>query len=326
MPLVTVGMVTYNAAPYLRMAIESILGQTYTNFELIISDDESTDETWSIIQSYQDLRIKAFRNKNNIGEYPNRNKVLAKASGKYLIYIDGDDVLYPHGLELMTRMLEAFPESAMALSLPPRSNFIYPCELTPRQIYLFDFFCRNSINHHGFPYTFFRTDVLKKVGPFPEEIKTGDTYIKKLISLDHKVVLIPDGTAWWRTTPGQASESLRKDMSGKIEALKYHQQLLNNDKCPLTSEEKKIAVTNLKGLFMREVIHCYVFRLRLLVAWRVCLQAGLSWRDIPYILKKPDFYYNGEGDSVNPMTDFTKNPFLKKIPATLLVNLCQLKD
>src|SRR5438105_4541179 len=97
-PLVTVITVTYNSAAYVRDAIESVLAQTYDNIEYIIGDDYSTDNTWQIIREYKDERIRAYRNEKNLGEYPNRNKAISLATGKYLIFIDGDDILYPHGI------------------------------------------------------------------------------------------------------------------------------------------------------------------------------------------------------------------------------------
>src|ERR1039458_6787046 len=97
-PKVTVAMVTFNSAKYVAQAIESILAQDFSSFELLICDDCSTDQTWAIIQGYVDTRIRAIRNDKNIGEYANRNQALFRAEGKYLIFIDGDDYLYPHCL------------------------------------------------------------------------------------------------------------------------------------------------------------------------------------------------------------------------------------
>ena len=94
-PLFTVATITYNSSRWVRQAIESVLASSYTDFEYIISDDCSTDDTWDIIQEYKDGRIKAWRNQTNIGEYPNRNIVLRQAKGKYFLFIDGDDLTYP---------------------------------------------------------------------------------------------------------------------------------------------------------------------------------------------------------------------------------------
>ena len=92
-PLVSVITVTYNSEAYVRDAIESILASSYVNFELLIQDDQSVDSTWTIIGEYKDTRIKAVRNEVNIGEYPNRNRALERVTGKYVLFIDGDDMI-----------------------------------------------------------------------------------------------------------------------------------------------------------------------------------------------------------------------------------------
>ena len=68
-PDITIAMVTYNSEQYVEFAVKSILQSGYENFELIISDDHSTDNTWEIIQAIQDPRIRKFQNISNIGEY-----------------------------------------------------------------------------------------------------------------------------------------------------------------------------------------------------------------------------------------------------------------
>src|SRR5258706_6333730 len=100
-PLVTVAMVTYNSARYLTEAIESVLAQEFEDFELLICDDCSRDDTWQIASRYDDPRIRAVRNEFNMGEYQNRNQALRLARGKYVMFLDGDDFLYPHGLGFM---------------------------------------------------------------------------------------------------------------------------------------------------------------------------------------------------------------------------------
>ena len=75
-PLFTVATITYNSSKWVRDAIESILNSTFSDFELLISDDCSSDNTWEIIQTYQDPRITAWRNEQNLGEYANRNKFI----------------------------------------------------------------------------------------------------------------------------------------------------------------------------------------------------------------------------------------------------------
>ncbi len=91
---------------YVGEAIESILTQTFSDFEFIIIDDESTDKTWELIQSYRDERIIAIRNHENLGNYPSRNRGMKMARGKYIAVMDSDDVAMPERLEKQYSHLE----------------------------------------------------------------------------------------------------------------------------------------------------------------------------------------------------------------------------
>lgn len=105
-PKVTVMMMTYNAQQYLREAIESILNQTYKNFELVTYDDGSTDQTPNIIHSYKDSRIRYIRSKKNHGVAYARSHALPLARGEYVAVQDADDISYPNRLEKQVAYLD----------------------------------------------------------------------------------------------------------------------------------------------------------------------------------------------------------------------------
>jgi glycosyltransferase involved in cell wall biosynthesis len=106
-PLVSVAMPVYNAEKYLRYSIESILNQTYANFELIMVNDASTDSSGEIILSYSDPRIRYFENAENLGIVKTRNKCIEQARGKYIAVLDNDDIALPMRLEKQVEFLEA---------------------------------------------------------------------------------------------------------------------------------------------------------------------------------------------------------------------------
>ncbi|GAB3663604.1 hypothetical protein GCM10028791_39020 [Echinicola sediminis] len=85
-PLVSVLMPAYNSEAYIGIAIQSVIDSTYQNWELIITDDNSTDNTLEIARSFEknDDRVKVILNDKNYGDYPNRNKAASHAQGKYL--------------------------------------------------------------------------------------------------------------------------------------------------------------------------------------------------------------------------------------------------
>jgi len=93
-PLVSVILPTYNRVKYIRKAIESVLGQTYRNLELIIINDGSNDKTSKVIYGFakKDQRVKTIKNETNIGLVKSLNKGITKSKGKYIARIDDDDV------------------------------------------------------------------------------------------------------------------------------------------------------------------------------------------------------------------------------------------
>lgn len=308
---VTVVTITYNSSKFVKQAIESVLAQSYTNFEYLISDDCSTDNTWKIIQEYKDNRIRAWKNEKNIGEYPNRNKTLFEAQGEYIIWIDGDDILYPHGLEFMVKMLDAFPESAIALVNEYRPDIIYPVELSPQEIYRYDFFGK-SVTHYGLPYSLFKTKILKKINGFSENYIAGDTYIKKLISQKYKSVLISDGVSWWRQPIGQASSKLKINMTGDIENLKMSCSLLNNKDCPLDDNEKRIATSNLYGSFIRKLIRVYFLKFKLFMGFKIWKESKIKFKHLIYIFRRQKLDYSNKASFDKPLSeDFKNNPYSK---------------
>ncbi len=109
-PRVSVVMAAYNAAPYLEETIESILAQTYSDFELIIVDDGSTDETPQILGRYTDSRIVRLRNKANMGVARARNRGNAAAWGEYIAIQDADDLSTPDRLQKQVAFLDVHPE------------------------------------------------------------------------------------------------------------------------------------------------------------------------------------------------------------------------
>lgn len=110
MPFVSVLMPVYNAENYLREAIESILVQTYENFEFIIINDGSTDKTLDIIREYKDKRIKVLSNEQNRGIVYTLNRGLDSCRGKYAIRMDSDDISLPDRIEKQVGFMENHPD------------------------------------------------------------------------------------------------------------------------------------------------------------------------------------------------------------------------
>ncbi len=111
-PRVSVLMTVYNGLPYLTQAVESVLSQTFTDFEFVIIDDASTDGSVACLQGYADPRIRLVCNERNVGQAASLNKGLALSRAPYVARMDQDDVCLPDRLRQQVNLLEAQPNVA----------------------------------------------------------------------------------------------------------------------------------------------------------------------------------------------------------------------
>ena len=98
-PLVTIAIPTFNRASLLRDCVLAALSQTYQHFEILVSDNASTDETEEVLREFSDRRLRVVRQKTNIGMLPNWNACLAEAKGDYIVFVSDDDRIAPWMLE-----------------------------------------------------------------------------------------------------------------------------------------------------------------------------------------------------------------------------------
>lgn len=112
-PFISIIMLVYNTDKYLQDSINSILAQSYSNFELIIANDGSTDNSKEIILSYRDNRIRYIENQSNQGIVKTRNECIKRAGGKYIAVLDSDDLSLKNRLELQVNFLEKHLEYGM---------------------------------------------------------------------------------------------------------------------------------------------------------------------------------------------------------------------
>lgn len=246
-PLVTIITVTYNSSKYVRKAIESILASSYINFQLIIGDDCSTDDTWSIIQEYRDSRILCYKNEKNIGEYPNRNKAIGLARGEFIFFIDGDDMLFFRGIEDAIREMLRYPECQFGVVNTQSLKCVGPIKIFREDAFNLEFFGGGVIDG-SLTNNVFRTSFLKE-NLFFTEYKFSDTYsrIKFLEKTDVLVLYSIIGA--WRISPNQASQKVdqKKSINEMLHFYKHH---LLNDKSPIKIDvREKIKARYYKSLF-----------------------------------------------------------------------------
>lgn len=123
MARLSIGIPVYNGGQFFRPTLDSLLAQTYTDFELLISDNASTDNTEEIAREYvaRDARVRYFRNETNIGLGPNHNHVFAQARGEYFKFAPADDLYHPTYLERCIEILDRDPAVVIAY---PKTRFI----------------------------------------------------------------------------------------------------------------------------------------------------------------------------------------------------------
>jgi glycosyltransferase involved in cell wall biosynthesis len=245
-PLVSVLMTAYNREKYIGEAIQSVIHSTYPHWELIIVDDGSTDETVNIAREFasKDHRIRVYVNEKNLGDYPNRNKAAEYSKGEYLKYVDSDDLLYPHCLDIMVHYMEKFPAAGYGIGqLPPNRERPYPILLGPEEAYEYNYF-KSSILIKSPLFVIFRKSVFLETGGFPTERMTSDYEMWHLLSQKHAVLLMPQDLAWYRRH-GEQEISDRGKFT--LNYLKVTYKYIRHTQCPLNGRRKKLLLSKLRN-------------------------------------------------------------------------------
>lgn len=179
-PNISVVMPAYNAEKYIGIAIESILQQSYKNFELIIIDDHSTDKTSEVIKRYAaaDARVVSVRNDQNMKISATLNRGLAMAKGTYIARMDADDQSMPTRLQKQYDFLESHPDAVIVgadinvcsetLQKINVRKYNQTDELIRRKIFRYGQFCH--------PVVMFRADVLPSTGGYNASLYDVEDY------------------------------------------------------------------------------------------------------------------------------------------------------
>ncbi|MCU4165562.1 glycosyltransferase family 2 protein [Carboxylicivirga caseinilyticus] len=254
-PLVSVLMTVYNREKFIAEAIESVLASSYQNWELIIVDDRSTDSSVEIARRYEqaDARIKVFINEHNLGDYPNRNKAASYAKGKYLKYLDSDDLIYPHGLNLMVAAMEKFPEAAIGMSnFQEDEQQQFPYSFSSGEAY-YQHFLRKGLLYSGPTGAIYRASSFFELKGFDAQysVATDMDFNLKCAKLG-PVAIFQRDLFWWRPHEGQEINLRQHEYESFNDKInKIH---LSGSDCPLTEKDRKVAYFNLKNIQARRAM------------------------------------------------------------------------
>jgi glycosyltransferase involved in cell wall biosynthesis len=305
-PFFTIATISYNSEAWINDAIQSVLASTYADFEYLISDDSSTDNSWEVIQTYTDPRIRAWKNEKNIGEYPNRNKVLSEAKGKFIFYIDGDDILYKDTLKTLHNYLRCFPNVGAVWGIPVREiqfavlPYVFNSEQVLQLIYRSNIRIFSLI---GFAETVFNTQCLRDNNGFNFTYAIGDTYIKRKLALHADVLMIPEGLSYWRRSNNQASKKVSKNYRSFIDLHQINAEVLNDPNLPLTSGDKKEAMRNVRISEVKLLIANTLMKGRFKDFFWLSRKINLKISDLKLVLAKGSYYYSPINDISKPLTN-----------------------
>ncbi len=303
--LVSIITITYNSSMFVRDAIESVLQQKHKNIQYIIGDDCSTDETWKIVNEYNDDRIISYRNEKNIGEYKNRNKALSYVKGKYFMFIDGDDYLYPHAIGYFLENFEKFEECAFLVQKNYMSNIIFPLILYPQQTIKMYYFGKNNLLSSSFASNFFRTDLFISVGGLSTHYKSGDDDIRLRLAALHPVLFVQGWVSWPRETIGQASSKIN-EIDRIIEQNEIFKNLVFNK---MISNNELIKSINLKLIrYAFRMMFIFFIKMQwkeISIVRKIIKQSGISY----FIL-----FFKKQQKTVDIFSNYTSmNPLTKQI-------------
>jgi len=224
-PTVTVALPVYNGEDYLEEALDGLLAQTFTDFELVISDNASTDRTAEICREYaeRDPRIRYVRQSTNVGAVPNHNLLLPLARGRYFKWVGHDDVYEPRLLERSLEAIEAHPEAVLVNVWDGvvdenghRRVVPYPLDTanpSPHQR------LRSLLRANGGNdfYGVFRTESLRRIRPLGSYLHSDRSYMAEL-AMNGPFHQVPEVLYYRREHPHRTSHAgLAREVVAKLD-------------------------------------------------------------------------------------------------------------
>lgn len=254
LPLVSVLMTAFNREKYIAEAIESVLKSTYSNFELIIVDDCSMDDTVAIARRFaiKDDRIQLHVNEKNLDQFPNRNKAAGFAKGELIMSVDSDDTIKSDAIEYIVKQFENFPDAQFAL-IYGQNDIKVPTSFQPEESIKKHFYSNNHLLV-GPGGTIIKTDFFKRIGGFPTVYgPAGDCFYNIKAAANGEVILFPYIFFNYRIHGEQ--EFFKKD-SYLYNGYRYLEDVLQLPEIPLSlQEKKKLLATNKRNFLFNSLVY-----------------------------------------------------------------------
>jgi len=224
-PRVSVVMAAYNPGSYLAAAVQSILNQEFQDFELLVLDDGSTDDSTERLDQLSDSRVKIVRNPKNLGIIRTRNRLLDLCRAPLMAVLDSDDIAYPHRLLMQVSALERDPDLCLLGSCADLidedgvrfggiDTGVYEDHEIRRVLFTSNRFVQSSI--------MLRTDVARSLGGYPTQFPVAEDYALWLrIAANYKVGNLRDVLVQYRVHGAQVSQRKIRYMREMTKRVQY---------------------------------------------------------------------------------------------------------
>lgn len=288
LPVVSMLVTVYNRESYLAQTLRSVLSSSFSDFEVVVVDDCSSDKSVMIAESFatEDRRVRVIRNQTNLGDYGNRMKAASLARGEYLKYVDSDDLIYPHTLNVMLDAMEQNSSVALALSHSlPDDEKPYPWILTPTECFRKHFLGRGCFSC-GPTGAIIRRSAFEEVGGFRREWRVlADIDLWLRLGARWPVALLPPGLVWWRRHEGQEFSTNDASLTYLERGYELTTAALQDSSCPLPIDERETAMARVRQNHARRLIALATKARCPRKAWQFFRTSGLSLRELLYGLR-----------------------------------------
>jgi len=233
--MISIAMCTYNGELFIKEQIDSILNQTYCDFELVITDDGSSDKTINIVKEYQllDNRIKFFQNKTNLGFVKNFEKAISLCTGEYIALADQDDIWKINKLEIF---LDEIKDTVLiysdAILVDKYSNSIGSELIRSNKKKLVSGSCNKSFllsNCVSGNTLMFKKELVKYILPIPKGISFHDIWIAFVSSTYGTITYTEESMTYYRRYSEQITKTREKSYNSFFDRLKQKEKIRIHD-------------------------------------------------------------------------------------------------
>lgn len=266
---ISVLITLFNRVEYIESCIRSVYASDFEGYEVIVLDDKSTDGSFEKVKELQtEFRdLKVFQNKENLGQFPNRNAIVALAEGKYIKFIDSDDLLYSHTLKIMHNFISEHPSAGAAVQDPfAKNSKKYPLFLGSKEAFKYNFFT-NNIFLGGPSGSIIRRDVFFDLGGYKTDLLLEDNLFWVRIAEKMPIVILPSCLVYWRE---HANQEFSKwgTVDQNIHYLYFGYFSLERGRKFLTQQEQNIVKNQLRNWCIGKLLNALMkFRIRELFQW-----------------------------------------------------------